>query len=72
MAASRRASPLLTYTAKLHQHPENLTHSHQVKRHPSASMPVHKTVPAHRKYAMAYTPNNISFTCQVFVGTSSV
>lgn len=71
MAALRRASPVLTYTDKLHQHTENLTHSHQVKHHPSASTPVHKTVPAHRKHATADTPNNISFTSQVSVGTSS-
>lgn len=71
MVALRRAGPLLIYTANLHQHPENLTHSHQVKHWSSAFTPVHKTLPACGKCTTADSPNNISFTHQVFVGTSS-
>lgn len=44
---------------------------YQVKQWPSASAPVHKTPSAHGKCATADSPNNTSFTWQVFVGTSS-
>ena len=66
----RRDGPLLIYTAKLQQHPKNLNDLHQVKCQSSASAPGHRTLPVRRKRPMADSPNNVSFTHQVFSGTS--